>query len=106
MFEYPDAQKVQSDGVPQPEQEQHEVTNNDQHSVEKVIPPPSPPQSQDIKIEEGANSDSDKDTNGKAAAEEPKSETTVDKSTSTGPKDEAEIQRDRVMEDLFGKDKS
>jgi hypothetical protein len=79
----------QSVGMPQPSQEKEkeaqEVTSNDQKSIEKVDPAPPPqvqePQETSSQTEEAAT-----------------------QTTAAGAKDEAEAERDRVMEELFGKE--
>jgi len=127
VFEKAEGQHIQSADSPQPpqEQEHREVTNNDQHSVEKMVPPPPPPPQAQEGVAGGTVHEGEKNT-AKDAKETSIQDTTEAQSTTaaekesessseevttqptmeTEPKGDAEAERDRVMEELFGKEEN
>jgi len=120
VFERPEGQHSQSVDAPQPqkEPESHEVTNDEQKSAEKAAPPVPPPQAQEIPLggavhqgeKETAKDASDTTSDSHTASASEQVTTTQSEAAAqtaaAGPKDEAEVERDRVMEELFGKEEN
>lgn len=129
VFERPEGQQSQSAHIPPPrrekEEEAHEVTTGEQKLAEKadsapVPPPPPPPQAQQPPVggavhegeketakeketppAAGANQQKEQDNRGEAQTSTQSPEA-IAQSTEEGPKGQAEVERDRVMEELFG----